>query len=496
MDPLKVAPEPVLANEDWNKTPSGRISFQQAVDQVKPGQQVMIEEGLYANPVRITAKGTKDKPIFISGGQGNTALLKGRGTVAELPPGRPDFDAFAFLTLDGAEHVVIEKLAFLNCYPTAIRLRNVRHVTIRSCIFTGFSYGIAAGHRLEDDRTQFLTIDDCRAIQDPDGDLWSGRVSWHSIKRQAVAERDEAHRNGTFFTASNVRGDILIHKTNIAQGFNGLQFWNWRSDPKRNRNIFVNRCRFAYLRDNAVEPELRVDNLWVVSNSFHNVHAPLSMDYVGGERRYIFGNTFYNRRRPGEHHQANRGGTIYKFVKKEAYPGARFYSAFNKTLTRTHYVSKGTTRHWTHANNAISILREGPHTDPDRTVFGKAFASDVSMRFCGDVTDHPDAADVDFFSQTKTVDAPLFAPPVIRPEFMGSTDEWDGRLVLVGKGADQRSEDLTVAIDGDETVTVPPGQSLDAGTPVVLLEAFYQQSEGLWRYVKDDPRPDDRDDDC
>lgn len=458
-------------------------SAQDVLDAAEPGTTITFAKGRHTRPVTLRRSGTAEAPIVIEGLAGNEVLFDGERTIADLGTGRPDPDQFAFLTIENARHVVIRKLAFLDCLPTAIRIRNCRHVTIESCVFSRASYAIVAGTDFDTDETQHLLIDNCRSIQDPEEDLWSGRVSWHSVKGQALSEADEKHRNGSFFKAFNIRGDVMIRKCNVEHSFNGINLWNRADVADRHRNIFITGCRFAYIRDNAVEPEWRVENLWVVNNTFHNCHNPFSMDHVTGSNRYYFGNTILNRVRPGSLTQANRGGKIYKFTPPDGTrgPGGDFYSAYNAVLTRTAYVKDGMTRHWTHANNAISIVREGPHTDPETPLAPAGFPIDGTFDIKGDLTDAGQLPDEsDFGRSFRRVAAPLFEPPVLRPDFLGTTDEWDGRLALTGPALEERTVALKVRLADNTTVGVAGGKVYAAGTPPELMEAFRAQSAGFW----------------
>ncbi|MEM0909197.1 MAG: hypothetical protein AAGJ94_17665, partial [Pseudomonadota bacterium] len=414
----------------------------------------------------------------------NEALMDGLRTVSDLPRGRPDPDAFSFFTIENARHVVVRKLTFTNCLPTAIRIKNSQHVAIERCVFSRASYAIAAGTHGEVDETQYLLIDNCRSIQDPDQNLWRGRVSWHSVKQQALKQEDARHYNGSFFKCFCIRGDVMIRRTNVAHTFNGVNFWNKEDTLDRHHNIFITGCRFAFIRDNAIEPEWRVDNLWVVNNSFYNCHNPFSMDHVEGHHRYYFGNTILNRVRPGALTDANRGGKIFKFTPSEYPPTpiGEFYTAYNAVLTRTAYLKGGRTQHWTHANNAISVQRDGPHTSPHTPLAPADFLIDATFNIGGDITDTaPLAAESQFTNSFRRINAPLFEPPVLRADFAGTTDEWDGQLTLAGVARHERTVAVNVALADGSTVTVPRGEHYGAGTPTTLMDAFKAQSSYFWK---------------
>ena len=452
--------------------------LQDAIDDAEPGDTVHVLGGRYVSPVRVTKSGTATDPITIRGESGNETLLDGRRSPEQMSDQGEAINQFAFVKIDGASHIQLENLAFDNCWPTGLLLNSAKQIGISTCNFVGGQFAIHAVNGSRGNRTSDITISQCKWEQDPNYDLWEGRISWHDVKQEHVAQHDRRYMNGAFFKSLSAAGNISITGCDISHCFNGIILRASRHRPHGNQNVRITDCRFSYIRDNAVEPEGYAENLWVVNNVFYNVHGTFSHDGVGGKNWYFFGNRVLNTRRPGRLNQANRGGKIYKFHEDEPYPTENFYTAFNSIWTRTAYFKRGTTRNWTHANNAISICRTGPHCNPNRAMIGRRFQWHDSLAFENDMSDHPDFPDglqqAGFPVSGIHAEDSVFKAPNLRPGFTRRPDEWDGDLQLAvdspGIGA---STALTVNLPDGGAIDVPPGYDLGAPAPPELLAASH-----------------------
>jgi hypothetical protein len=177
------------------------------------------------------------------------------------------------------------------------------------------------------------------------------------------------------------------------------------------------------------------ENLFVIDNSFYNVHAAFSLDGAAGRNWHFIGNQLLNTCKPGLEDQPNRGGKIFKYHTDEPFPSEGFYVLFNSVQTRTAYLKRGETREFKHKNYAIRICRSGPDCDPIRQMFGDEFAWHASYVFGDDLSDHPDFPDglvaQCFIVSGPNAGAATFSPPCVDPSSGDPDTAWDRNLMLM-----------------------------------------------------------------
>ncbi len=126
---LYVAAEAEAANADGSKEhPYPRL--QSALDQVEPGDTVLLAPGVYTEPAVLRRGGTAEAPVTIKGAGATTTFLDG---------GR---QSDTLLLLQDVEHVRIEGLQFRWFKAAGLRVSKSKSVTISHCRF--FNAEIAA----------------------------------------------------------------------------------------------------------------------------------------------------------------------------------------------------------------------------------------------------------------------------------------------------------------------------------------------------------------
>lgn len=341
--------------------------LQTALNKAQPGDEVHLLPGRYVSPVVMAGKGTAKAPIRIRPAGHGAVILDGGRTREQGRNGMMDpLDGdFAFVKLFAAEHVEIEGLRFENCWPTAIYMRGCHHITIRSCTGIGSRF-FAYARQFDDAPCHNLLLDGVRWVQDPDYDMWEGRVTWPEVKGKP-GHYDASFFNGAMFGSFDIQGDVTIRNCEVSHAFNAIRMdmRERRIDPKgpeipRNRNVAIHDNKIAFVRDNAIEPEAGAQNWYVYNNAFYNIHATFSTDAVAMRDVFYVGNHILNDRRPGLPGQANQGGKIFKFLAdaKKApdetpRPRKGLWSLFNSVQTRTAYAKKGRTSEW---NDGYTLL--------------------------------------------------------------------------------------------------------------------------------------------
>lgn len=430
-----------------------------AVARTQPGDIVELLPGRYRRPFSIDTGGTEESPLVIRGQDDGTVILDG-GQVPEVARSTMDpmDDDFWFIRLHMANWVTVIDLTLENCWPMGIFIRGCKHVTIKNCHVTGSRFAIYARNRWGLKKTGHLMIDNVTWVQDPDHDMWDGRITWNDVKKRHPYSRDASYLNGAIFGSFDIKGPVTIRKCEISHAFNAIRMDARTNNIERNRNreIYIYDNHFSYIRDNAIEPEKVAYNLWVFDNILVNVHAAFSLDGVAGGYWYYFGNRILNGFKPGLEGQPNRGGKIFKFHEEGPWPDYPFYAFHNSIRTRTAYTKSGRTNLWHHYNNAISICRSGEHCDADREMFPistRSFEWRQNYDFENDLCDHPDFPDAlraaGFLVDGIAVPDGVFADP--REESLELAE---------GSPGFDASIPITVALKDGGTWNIPGGLNL------------------------------------
>lgn len=384
------------------------LRLQEAIDMAEPGDVVALLPGVYDEPVTIQDKrASRDKPIRIIGDSATT--LDGR-RVPLRPPGLARSTDYAFVTILNSSGIVIENMTVQNVWPTAIYVEDSQHIAIRRLNLNGATYGVFA----RGETTRHLLLERCSWIQDDR--IWD-QVFWKDIHAPPLPRRE---LDGDFFRSKDIAGDVVIRHNFIAQAFNGVHFFaDEKVTPGRfNRNVWIYRNTFTFIRDNAVEAENSATNWWVFANKIYNCHTWFAFEQCNGGYLYIFSNRGWFDRRPGPPGDCHSGGAVIKSSKVKDKDEDHFlpkhpvYMFNNSWYLRSTYLKKGKLRNFHHFNNAIEYARPEHHPlgliDPDRRMIGVSSSRDLrcdgpgepdkpfttnwpqlNVSFENDVCDHP-----------------------------------------------------------------------------------------------------------
>ena len=294
-----------------------------AIAQARGGDRVIVTPGTYTSPITVTTGGSIDSPLIIQGMPGAVCDGKIIPKPFSHQPKTPDPSSFSFIKIVGADHVLLEGLAFRNSWPVSIGVFGGKHIHIRQCSGEGSTYFVFAGNHWQQDKPQIghdLHVEDCVWTQDPEEKRWKGEISWKSVKGQKSPPHHQ-YLQGAMVGGADFGGDVRVVRYTARHAFNGVRL-ECEDDPNltrnRNVNVEVADCRFEYIRDNAIEPEVSAQNWWVYRNEFFNVHAAHSLHGFSGGPVYIFGNRHWFNSKPGD--TSNTGGKMLKFHEEKPYP--------------------------------------------------------------------------------------------------------------------------------------------------------------------------------
>jgi hypothetical protein len=393
----------------WNGAAVTAMRLQDAIDKAVAGDIIHLLPGVYDEPVVIQGKrASRERPIVIR--SNGCATFDGRRNVLR-PPGMPRFEDYAFFKIRNCVGIVIENTTIQNVWPTAIYIEDSQHVTVRKLNLNGATYGVFA----RGVGTRYLVLEHCSWIQDTR--IWQD-VLWKDIHANPLPRRE---LDGDFFRSDDITGDVIVRYNFIAHAFNGIHLFATKNGAVNgcvNRNVWIYRNTFAFIRDSAVEAELTATNWWIFENKIYNCHTWIAFEECRGGYWYVFANRGWFDRKPGPPGDCNNGGAVIKTNKvkegedDKVLPSHPFSVFNNSWYLRSAYLKKGKLRHFRHFNNAIAYARPDHHppgvVDLGRRMIGvgapnpacegpadaeEPFTTDwknLDIRFENDICSHPD----------------------------------------------------------------------------------------------------------
>ena len=136
------------------------------------------------------------------------------------------------------------------------------------------------------------------------GDMWR-KLPWGVVHHGAYQ-----HFNGALLGGMHIAGDVIFRHNQVVNAFNGIRLTARscskipadgklpRTECRFNHRVWIYDNDFSYVRDNPVELEDWAEDAYIFQNQFHNAHAPLSFDGMGGGPVYVFGNVGWFDDRP------------------------------------------------------------------------------------------------------------------------------------------------------------------------------------------------------
>lgn len=228
----------------------------------------------------------------------------------------------ACIDLDRIDGITIEDLHFESCWLSAVRAVGSRRITLQHATIRGGSYGLAVRGKTGRPAER-LTVQDVIWIQDVSGyartpvdgkhsckvfDGTSREVAlgcpgemWRTLPWGASHHGAAEHYNGALLGGVDVTGHVVFRRNRVFSAYNGIRLkanacetvLASKLSPSTcayNDDVWVGDNVFSYVRDNPVEMEVWSRNVHIVRNQFHNSHAWLSFDDMGGGPVYAYAN--------------------------------------------------------------------------------------------------------------------------------------------------------------------------------------------------------------
>lgn len=225
------------------------------------------------------------------------------------------------LNVDASSGIIFSDLAFRDCWLPGIFLTDSANITVRNSLFVGSSYAVIAVASGQPEAVHDFTIEnnvwiaddsgygaaagkeECRSIYvDPAGADCPGAV-WSSVPWGVTHDTFYEHMNGALFGTIDSAGTVTFRGNIVRNAFNGIRMTASKAcrlessqdkkgcPGKINRDVVISGNRFAFVRDNPIEPERHAINWRIYDNVFFNSHGWISTDGVDGGPIYIWGNT-------------------------------------------------------------------------------------------------------------------------------------------------------------------------------------------------------------
>jgi hypothetical protein len=367
--------------------PRETVRLEEALEIVEPGQTIRLASGVYTEPFVIRAKGDGPaQPITIRGESG--ATLDGRRNLVRTPQGEElTREHYAFIKILDSRGIRLENLTIQNVWPVAVYVEDSQDVILRQLNLHGGTHAIFA----RGPSTQRILAERCAWTGDVS--IWDG-VDWKDIHTPPQPRRE---LDGDFFRSVDIAGEVVIRRNMIQHVFNGVHLFATKdgaASKKVNRNVWVYRNTFAFVRDNVVEAERYAWNWWIFGNRIWNAHKWFAFEDATGGHWYLFANVGWFDRKPGPPGDEHNGGAVFKDNPES--PTAPVYVFHTTWYLRCTYIKGGRVGELEHFNNAVVYARAGDHApglvDDEKPMFGAKFLSKwqpAHAKFDHDFCQHP-----------------------------------------------------------------------------------------------------------
>jgi len=227
-----------------------------------------------------------------------------------------------------SSYIAFEYLHFTDCWLPALYVSDSHEITLSGSLIEGSSYAffaVSTGNE-PGKSSGFYILNNiwfqdtsgfgpdrapaCREINataDCPGDMWS-KIPW-GVTHDTLYQ----HMNGALFGSADIAGNVTLSGNTVRYAYNGIRM-NVSDACKKergcmdaaNKGVTIANNRFAYIRDNPVEPEVRAENWRIYGNEFRNSHGWISLDQVRAGPIYVWGNTGWYDAIPRERLQPER----------------------------------------------------------------------------------------------------------------------------------------------------------------------------------------------
>ncbi len=204
-------------------------------------------------------------------------------------------DRTGLINVRNSSDVRLESLAVRNSWPNGIAINDSQGVTI-DATSTPSAAPTQSGPAAAPPKASPSRI--------PDGIRIPLEAVWKSLDWQQVHDGAYNFLNGALFQARDIGGDVLIRNNDVRNAFNGVRVTS--NSPELGQHVRILSNRFTNISDNVVEPETWASHWRFQGNTMEGVHAPVSLDDVGGNDFLVTGNTFVAQQRPRAELRAGR----------------------------------------------------------------------------------------------------------------------------------------------------------------------------------------------
>jgi hypothetical protein len=192
-----------------------------------------------------------------------------------------------------SQFIVLQDLAFEDCWLSAVYTVEVRHLTVLRSRFVGSRDAIFAMAKSDPKQAHHYEIA---------GNEWTsdiGKQIWETIPWGVTHHGEHIARNGSLFASRNIAGNVRFHHNTIRYTYNGIRLVARKKKEygceeacikQANKDVEIYANTFDHVRDNPIEPEGRAERWAISHNRFSNSYALISMDGVRDGPIYIWGN--------------------------------------------------------------------------------------------------------------------------------------------------------------------------------------------------------------
>jgi hypothetical protein len=241
-----------------------------AFEQAKPGDVILLHEGIYSGPFELKKSGTNTKPIVFRGPVNGEAILEGQGIDSKSK----------IITLNGTHHLYFERLTFRNAQMAiyAAKPGGSQDLVVRRCKIHDVVYGINTG--CENSMNWYIS----------DNEIIGINPTWYPRPRQTYMSPGH--------TGVNVygRGHVICYNR-ITRFSDSAAIYNFGPPVvdviKHCVNIDFYNNELSWAQDDTFEADYGCHNVRFYRNRCYNAHTGMSTQPLYGGPVYLIRNELY-----------------------------------------------------------------------------------------------------------------------------------------------------------------------------------------------------------